>query len=96
MEEWSDRGQRWMEGGEGGENGNNIKRTDACWGGKEGGRAAGGANTTLTRCDMPDQKHVTIEDTAIHSELSEDYESVQDVARVGRVPWSSWRASRFS
>ena len=29
----------------------------------EGGRAAGGANTTLTRCDMHDQKHVTGKDT---------------------------------
>ena len=52
-----------MEGGREGENGNNIKRTADAWeGGREGGAtaaAAGGANTTLTRCDMPDQKHGT-------------------------------------
>ena len=38
-------------------------RTLACWGRRERGRAAGGANTTLTRCDMHDQKHVTSKDT---------------------------------
>ena len=98
MEERSDRGQRWMEGEEG-ENGNNIKRTDACWGRREGGRAAGGANTTLTRCDMHDQKHVTSKDIAkqiVTLNEALEYESVQDVARAGRVAWSSGRASRFS
>ena len=39
-------------------------RTLAGEGGREGGRAAGGANTTLTRCDMHDQKHVTSKDIA--------------------------------